>query len=105
MSYLVVIESPFAGDIERNLDYLRRCVLNCLSCDENPIASHGFFPQFLDDNDPVERELGIQLGYEWAYRADYVIFFIDLGWSSGMIRARELYDKLGVDYELRRLEE
>ena len=40
-----------------------------------PIAVHLLYPQFLDDNSPVEREIGLQLGRNilrccdelWAY--------------------------------------
>jgi len=37
---LVVIESPYAGDIEANVKYARECMSDCLKRGEAPIASH-----------------------------------------------------------------
>ena len=37
---LVVVESPYAGDVEANLAYLRRAMRDCLLRGEAPFASH-----------------------------------------------------------------
>jgi hypothetical protein len=84
----VVIESPYAGDVARNVAYARRCVLDCLRRGEAPYASHLFFTQegLLDDLRPEERQLGIEAGLAWGEGADLVAFYLDLGVSSGMRR-------------------
>lgn len=56
---VVYICSPFSGDTERNTikarEYCRFAVeQNCI-----PIAPHLFFPQFMDDENPQERELAM----------------------------------------------
>ncbi len=51
----VIIESPYSGDIPRNLLYARLCVFDCLNRGEAPYASHLFFTQVLNDND-LEKE-------------------------------------------------
>ena len=52
---LTIIESPYAGDIERNKLYLTPLHPRQLSrCDEIPFASHAFYTQFLDD--PRDRQ-------------------------------------------------
>ena len=38
----VILESPYAGEAERNVAYARRCVRDCLQRNEAPIASHLF---------------------------------------------------------------
>ena len=38
---LVIIESPYEGDVETNLRYLRACMADCLHRNEAPFASHG----------------------------------------------------------------
>lgn len=83
---LVVVESPYAGDVERNLRYLRACMADCFKRGEAPFASHGLYtqPGVLDDNDPRERELGIEAGLAWGRRADATIVYTDLGISRGM---------------------
>ncbi len=54
---LVVIESPYAGDVQANVAYAKRCVADCLRRGESPYASHLFFTQdgILDDLKPEER--------------------------------------------------
>lgn len=98
---LVIIESPFAGDIIRNKEYLHLCVLDCLRRGESPYASHGFFTQFLDDTVPEQRELGIKAGLEWARVADKVVFYLDYGWSPGMKAAHEWHLGQGREIETR----
>lgn len=88
---LVVIESPYAGDIQRNLRYVRACMRDSLGKGEAPFASHALYtqPGVLDDAAPEERRLGIVAGYEWGEVADAVVFYTDLGWSPGMLAAEE----------------
>lgn len=94
----VCIESPFrpklprddpqfAVQLQRNIEYARALVLDSLRRGEAPYASHLFFPQVLaggNDRDPVERQLGIDAGTEWARRADLIVVGTDLGVSEGM---------------------
>lgn len=95
--YLVMVESPFAprprpdesraDALERNLKYARQCLSDSLRRGEAPFASHLLYPQVLDDEHPDEREKGIKCGYAWLEEADLVAFYVDLGWSTGMLRA------------------
>lgn len=82
----VVIESPYAGDVERNLRYLRACMKDCLRRGEAPFASHGLYtpPGVLDDGIPAERALGIEAGLEWGKACSLVAVYVDLGISEGM---------------------
>ena len=59
---IVYICSPFAGNIEANVADARR--YSRFAVDEGyiPIAPHLLFPQFLNDADPQERELGLFFG-------------------------------------------
>jgi hypothetical protein len=65
----VIVESPFAGDIEANVIYARAAVRDCVLRGEAPIASHLLFtqPGILDDNVPEERALGIEAGLAWGF--------------------------------------
>lgn len=82
----VIIESPYAGDVSRNIAYLRACMRDCVERGESPYASHGLLtqPGVLNDADPEERAKGIALGFEWRDVADKTVVYADLGWSSGM---------------------
>lgn len=104
----VIVESPYAGDIAANVEYAQRALHDCLTQHgEAPIASHLLYtqPNVLDDAVPDERALGVAAGLAWREAADYAVFYVDRGWSSGMVAARELYDREGFPYVLRTLEE
>lgn len=92
----VIVESPYAGDVELNLRYLRACLRDCILRGESPYASHGLLtqPGVLRDDVPEERKTGIEAGYAWWEGADDLIFYIDLGWSRGMLAAKERYEDL-----------
>jgi len=85
----VVIESPLKGDFERNKRYALWCGYHCFTLGEAAYASHLFYPQFLNDLDPEHRKFGIEAGYCWAQTADQFAFYTDLGWSDGMLRAKD----------------
>lgn len=93
---LVIIESPFSGDVERNTKYLRACMADCLRRGEAPFASHGLYtqPGVLDDSDPDERELGILAGFEWRSVAAATVIYGDLGVSGGMRLGIQHADKI-----------
>ena len=92
----VILESPYAGNIERNIEYARAAVHDSLMRGEAPIASHLLYTQdgVLDDTVPNERQLGIDAGHAWMEAAEAVVFYVDLGMSKGMqaaaIRAGEI---------------
>lgn len=103
---LVIIESPYAGDVERNIKYARAAMADCLKRGEAPIASHLLYTQdgVLDDNIPAERSMGIAAGLAWRKVADAAVFYIDLGWSNGMLAAWDAHRDSGVETEKRYLE-
>ena len=84
----VIIESPYAGDVEANEAYARQCLLDCLRRGEAPFASHLLYTQHgvLDDLKQDERNLGIEAGLEIAKRADATVVYLDHGISQGMER-------------------
>ncbi len=101
----VVIESPFAGDVERNLRYVRACMADCFKRGEAPFASHALYtqPGVLDDNVPSERKLGIEAGFEWGDDGDVRAVYTDLGISRGMEMGIERAQQLGQPVEMRTL--
>lgn len=116
MDTIIIVESPFAANLEHSQAeheaYAKECCLQVIDDGDTPYASHLFFPQFLDESDPADRDLGIRLGYQVAkalFNAPYtqvtVAFFIDMGWSPGMLAALEEYSGGGVRYEVRRLKD
>lgn len=99
----VILESPYAGDIEGNVTYARECVRHSLSLGEAPIASHLLYtqPGVLRDDVPEERAWGIEAGLAWRVAAERSVFYTDRGWSSGMLAALHSAIAKGFDFEIR----
>lgn len=83
---LVIIESPFAGDVEKNKRFARACMRDSLSRGEAPLASHLLYTQegILNDDIPEERNWGIEAGLAWGKKAAKSIIYTNLGMSGGM---------------------
>lgn len=83
---LVIVESPYAGEVERNIAYARACIRDSLQRGEAPFASHLLYTQdgILDDTIPIERAQGINAGLAWGRMADKTVVYADLGVSGGM---------------------
>lgn len=106
---LVILESPYAGftqtDVDINIRYARQCVRDSLLRGEAPIASHLLYTQegILNDDIPEEREHGINAGLSWKKVAHASVVYIDLGISIGMKYGIEAAEKQGISVELRRI--
>ncbi len=99
----VMLESPYAGDVESNEDYARRCVLDSLRRGEAPMAGHLLYTQVLKDANPTERELGIRAHLAWLRRSRGVVVYTDRDVSPGMRRAVELSMSLRIPVTQRKL--
>lgn len=82
----VIVESPYAGDIGRNVAYARAALRDCLLRGEAPIASHLLYtqPGVLQDEVPEDRALGVEAGLIWGALAEKTVAYVDLGVSCGM---------------------
>lgn len=102
---LVIIESPYAGDVDRNLAYLRECMRDCLKRGEAPFASHGLYtqPGVLDDTVKHDRMKGIAAGFTWRRKATKTVVYTDLGISDGMRLGIAHAEEMKHPVEYRRL--
>ena len=88
---IVYICSPYAGDIETNVDAARRYSRFAVEKGYIPIAPHLLFPQFLNDSDPNERELGLFFGNAIMSKCSEIWVFgskISNGMAAEIKRAR-----------------
>lgn len=106
MTRRVILESPYAGDVETNLRYARAALRDSLQRGEAPIASHLLYtqPGVLDDDVPEERSWGIDAGLSWGCVAEATVVYQDLGISRGMQYGIERAEKEGRQVEYRTLE-
>ena len=92
---LVYIASPYAGDTETNVrraqGYCRFAVTkNCI-----PIAPHLHYPQFMDDSDKEQRELGLFFALVLLGKCDELWIFGDRV-SNGMSQEIKKAEKRGI---------
>ena len=90
----VIMESPFRGDMKnptardrsKNVEYAKACMRDCLARGEFPFASHLLYAQegITDDNNAIERHVGIEAGLAWGQFAQITVVYLDNGVSSGM---------------------
>lgn len=104
---LVVVESPYAGNVELNMHYLRACMADCLARGEAPFASHGLYTQagVLDDTIPEERAKGMAAGFAWNTVAHATVVYTDRGISGGMRAGIKNAEMAGRPIEYRKLPE
>ena len=88
---LIILESPYSGEVQRNLTYARRAMRHSLEENEVPIAFHLIYTQegILDDTQPEQREWGIRASQEWYFKAAMVVAYTDYGITPGMKRGIE----------------
>lgn len=104
---LVILESPYAGDVERNVRFAKACVMDCLKQGESAFASHLYFtlPGLLDDGNVLEREVGIDAGLAWGRVADATVVYKNLGITPGMREGIKRAHHAGRPVEYRVLKE
>ena len=59
---LVYIASPYAGDVEGNVEFAKAACRYAAAKGYTPVAVHLMYPQFLNDRVPKEREAGLKMG-------------------------------------------
>lgn len=102
---LVILESPYAGNIEENVKYARECVRHSLLLGEAPIASHLLYTQegILRDKVPEERQHGIDAGLAWKKVATASVVYTDLGITKGMEYGIAAAKEQGLEIEFRKI--
>lgn len=111
---VVVLESPFSGDIPVHVAYAQRAMTHARSKGEVVIAPHLMWTQhhkcpdhFVSDYDPkyqVEnggRDAALKQIHELRRRVNVVVFYIDYGYSSGMKDGLEQCKRDGIPMEER----
>lgn len=88
---IVYICSPYAGDVDMNVENARRYSRFAVDNGYIPIAPHLLFPQFLNDRNPKEHQLGLFFGNALMSKCSEVWVFgdrISAGMEGEIKRAR-----------------
>ena len=90
----VYIISPYAGDVDANVENAIRYCRFAIAQKKMPIASHLLYPQIVDDNIPKEREIGTMYGLALLAICDEVWCFGNEH-SPGMVQELNEAKRLG----------
>lgn len=103
---LVAIESPYGGDVQENLRYLRACMRDCLRRRETPLAAHGLLtqPGVVDEGDEAGQQLATEAGVVWTQYAHATVVYTDLGINRLMREAIARAEHEGREVEYRTLD-
>jgi hypothetical protein len=103
---LVIIESPYAGDVDTNIKYARACMRDSLNRGEFPFAMHLLYTQdgILNDDIPQERKWGIEAGLAWGKHARKTVVYTNLGITAGMEKGIQRAREDGSEIEYRELD-
>jgi len=108
----VIIESPYSGDIEKNVSYAWECLNDSyFRHNEAPIATHLLWTKLSTDciekehipDDKEGRKRAMTKCRELRKKINKVIFYVDRGWSGGMKLALEECKEDSIPYEIRRI--
>lgn len=72
---LVYICSPYAGDTAENVKNARRYSRFAFEQNTIPFAAHLLFPQFMNDENPIEREAAMHFNYVLLGKCDELWVF------------------------------
>ena len=92
---LVYIASPYAGDVPKNIEFAKAACRYAMRQNCTPVAVHLLYPQFLDDNDLVQRSAGLTMGHRVLLACDE-LWVCGERISSGMAAEITEAKKLGI---------
>jgi len=102
---IVIVESPYAGNLERNIRYARAAISDCLKRGEAPYASHLLYTQkdVLDDTIKEQRDLGMRARFAFSKAAETAVVYADFGITKGMKEGIFIHKKNGLKIEKRKI--
>ena len=72
---LIYVASPYAGDIERNIEFAKEACRFVMNEGHAFFAPHLLYPQVLDEDDPAGRQLGLDMGMAALAKCDELWVF------------------------------
>ena len=67
---LIYVASPYAGDIEQNTAFARKACRHVMNEGHAFFAPHLLYPSILDEHQPKQRQLGLDMGLAMLSRCD-----------------------------------
>ena len=92
---LIYVASPYAGNVEENVEFAKRACRHVMECGHAFFAPHLLYPAILDDGIPEERKLGIDMGLAMLQRCDELWLFGE-NMSAGMQAEKDEAERIGL---------
>ena len=92
---LIYMASPYAGDIEKNTEFAKRACRHVINEGHSFFAPHLLYPTILDEHQPEQRQLGLNMGIAMLSRCDELWCYCD-HISLGMHLEIEEAGRLGI---------
>ncbi|PYG89355.1 hypothetical protein LY28_00572 [Ruminiclostridium sufflavum DSM 19573] len=67
---IIYIASPYAGDVKNNIEFAKQACKYVITTGNAFFCPHLLYPQVLDDNEPEERKLGLNMGKQLLLKCD-----------------------------------
>lgn len=90
---LIYVASPYAGDVERNIEYAKQACRTVMESGHAFFAPHLLYPAVLNDAVPEERQAGIEMGLTLLHRCDELWAFgpcVSSGMQAEIAEAEQL---------------
>ena len=92
---LIYMASPYAGDIEKNTEFAKRACRHVMNEGHAFFAPHLLYTTILDEHQPEQRQLGLDMGIAMLSRCDELWCYGD-HISLGMHLEIEEAGRLGI---------
>ena len=92
---IIYVASPSAGDIKKNTEFAKKACRHVMEQGHTFFAPHLMYPAILDDRQPQERQLGIDMGLAMLEHCDE-LWCYGGHISQGMMREITEADRLGI---------
>lgn len=80
----VLLETPYDGDLERNIAYCERAIRHSMSLNESPISLLWFLGRFPIHAGVEARSIAIRSLHAWIRICDCMVMYRDYGLSDSM---------------------
>ncbi len=97
MEEIVYVCSPLRGDTKKNMENARKYCRYVYEQGYIPFAPHLLLPQFMDDNNPLERADAMAMNYQFLHYASELWVFTENGISAGMAHEIEAAGREGME--------
>ncbi len=72
---LIYVASPYRGNVEKNTEFAAMCCNYAIGEGVNVYCPHLFLPKFLDEYNPIERKVALELGKDMLKKCDELWVF------------------------------